>query len=672
MRLKLYNFLVNKHSGIRTRYHYIHDRGGTWNRVLSWIYLMLLNFGYYVLSMRFLDTPKGIATYEEKGLLTDTSESAAAMSGHPSAVDYAKKLAEYDVISFDIFDTLILRPFSAPTDLFFFMDEPLGILDFHRIRMEMEARARGFHFEKHQNYEVTLAEIWELIEREAGIPAQTGMALEQALELEFCYANPFMAQVYEALRKQGKRIFITTDMYLPAQFIRGLLAKCGYSGYEQLLVSCEYGKSKGSGKLFDEVLKLAGRGKSVIHIGDNENSDVKQPRKSGLAATHYPNINKMALTYRAYDMSAMVGGAYRGIVANRLYSGEQQYSRAYEYGFICGGLFVTGFCGFIHNYCEQNKAEKVLFLARDGDILKRVYDFLYPGENTEYVYWSRMAAVKLMAEHNRYDYFRRFIWHKTGEGKTANQILRELELEPLGEKLKDGTWGIKADDIISAQNGERLKKFLLENWETVLACYDEEQAAAKMVFEDMLSGCKRAVTVDIGWAGSGGAALSYLVEREWKIPCEVSGIVAGTNTMHNAEPDTSEGFLQAGKMTAYLYSQAHNRDLLKKHDPNRDYNIYWELLLSSTEPSFLGYALDKGKPAPRFGRCDLNPEGIREIQKGIEDFAADYKLHFGRHREMFSISGRDAYAPMLLAAGKNEEYLKKIAADFKIEIGVKN
>ena len=32
----------------------------------------------------------------------------------------AKSLMEYDVISFDIFDTLILRPFQSPSDLFFF------------------------------------------------------------------------------------------------------------------------------------------------------------------------------------------------------------------------------------------------------------------------------------------------------------------------------------------------------------------------------------------------------------------------------------------------------------------------------------------------------------------------------------------------------------------------
>lgn len=40
---------------------------------------------------------------------------------------------------------------------------------------------------------------------------------------------------------------------------------------------------------------------------------------------------------------------------------------------------------------------------------------------------------------------------------------------------------------------------------------------------------------------------------------------------------------------AYLYSGQMNRDLLKKHDPNKDYNVFWELLLSSLTPSFQGF-----------------------------------------------------------------------------------
>jgi len=107
-----------------------------------------------------------------------------------------------------------------------------------------------------------------------------------------------------------------------------------------------------------------------------------------------------------------------------------------------------------------------------------------------------------------------------------------------------------------------------------------------------LKGINRAAAVDIGWAGSGALSLSYLVEKVWKLPCQITGIIAGTNTIHNAEPDAGEIFLQNGKLVSYLFSQSHNRDVMKKHDPDKDYNVYWELLLSSCQRKFLGYGFE--------------------------------------------------------------------------------
>jgi hypothetical protein len=148
-------------------------------------------------------------------------------------------------------------------------------------------------------------------------------------------------------------------------------------------------------------------------------------------------------------------------------------------------------------------------------------------------------------------------------------------------------------------------------------------------------------------------------------------MVAGTNTIHNAEPDASEPFLQSGKLVAYLFSQSHNRDVMKKHDLNRDYNVFWELLLSSPTPQFQGFTLDgNGEVRLNFGRYDENQEGIREIQRGILDFAAQYQSRFSAFPYLLRISGRDAYAPMLVAASYGERYLKRIEQLFRLRVNV--
>ena len=675
MRMRIYNFLVNRHAGIRSRYHKVHDGGGWGRKMASYLYLLCLNFGYYCLFWRFLDKAEAVAAYEEKRLPVLPESALRKLTVR----DYVDMLSQYDVVSFDIFDTLLLRPFSEPTDLFYFLGERLGRLDIKRIRMEQEQRARRECDREKGHYEATFAEIWAVMEQKTGIPAAQGMGLEEELEEEFCYANPFMKKVFEELRERGKQIICISDMYLPRAFLEKLLEKNGYAGIHKLYVSCEYGKNKAGGGLYRQVRGEFPLKTAFVHCGDNVYSDVKMAKRCGFASLHYPNVNRMALSFRPYDMSPMVGGAYRGIVNNHLYQGGNSYTPEYEYGFIYGGLFVLGYCRFIHEYCAGRGVERLLFLSRDGDILKQVYDKLYPEDSTAYVYWSRPAATKLMAEFDSYDYFRRCLYHKVNQGISVHRILEAMELQFLLELLPDKINGesgkqtaIQPSDELTDRNVEALERFIRDHYAAVCSFYKEQQEAARIYYERELKGIHRAAAVDIGWAGSGAISLMFLVERVWKLPCEIRGIVAGTNTLHNSEPDAAEPFLQSGKLVSYLYSQRHNRDLLKKHDPNKDYNIFWELLLSSQTPQFTGFYKGRIKNdiTLTFGKYDKNQEGIQEIQRGILDFVKEYGSRFKSFPYMFCISGRDAYAPMLTAAGNKEKYLRAIRRRFAFESNV--
>ncbi len=361
---------------------------------MAWGYLLWLNLAY---CFGGLTKQSGNEQdYESCWLYTDRSESNTAWEKHLDADGYVTQLAGFDVISFDIFDTLLFRPFSDPRDLFRFFGTEFGILDLGRIRMEQEVLARQDCHALEGHGEVDLEGIWRRMERETGIPAVRGMAAEMDLEERFCHANPFMRQVLNRLQAMGKEVIAVSDMYLSGTFLADLLEKNG-CGVKRVYVSCEYGAGKADGGLFNVVRRDFGEGVSIAHVGDNPHSDVEMALKQGIAALHYPNVHTAAAPYRPWDMSPVVGGAYRGVVGQHLYSGTGMYSMEYEYGFVYGGLFVLGYCHFIHEYCQRHGVERVLFLARDGDILKQAYDRMYPEEDTAYVYWSRSASVSLMA-----------------------------------------------------------------------------------------------------------------------------------------------------------------------------------------------------------------------------------------------------------------------------------
>ena len=90
---------------------------------------------------------------------------------------------------------------------------------------------------------MTLEEIWDVTEKETGIPRILGIKAEWEWEKKSCFANPYMLKVVEELQKMGKTIVATSDMYLGQKRIQELLTLCGYPILKGYFVSCEEEKS---------------------------------------------------------------------------------------------------------------------------------------------------------------------------------------------------------------------------------------------------------------------------------------------------------------------------------------------------------------------------------------------------------------------------------------------
>lgn len=652
LRMSIYGTLVNRVPEIREKYHMVRDtQTASWQRPIAWLYLASLNAGW-LLGKRQARQTGGRDLQTAKLLSAAAPESVSSVRETPERL--ARRLMEYDVISFDVFDTLLFRPFSRPEDLFYIVGQKLDYLDFRRIRMEAEAREREEHRRRSGSGEISLSDIYQRLEREAGIPAGEGMRTEEETERALCFANPYLLEVFRILRQKGKRLIALSDMYLPEKTVRSMLEKCGFSGMEDCFVSCEYGCSKSDGGLYERVKKKLGAG-NCIHIGDNRISDGENAGKAGWDSLLYQNVNTAGLSFRASEMSAVAGSVYRGLANAHLHNGLKARSRDYECGFLYGGILALGYCQFIHEYTIAHGIGRILFLARDGDILSRVYRLLYPEEagKVRYVLWSRLAAVKLSARYYKYDYFRRFLFHKVNQGFPLEQIFQAMELSDMLDGLtrqensgRQDT-ALKKTELLTDGNVHRVQEYLLDHWEEVLAHYDSQLETGKRYYEQALSGAKKAAVVDIGWAGSGAMALDVLFRRVWRFDCQVTGILAGTNTCHNAEPDMSEAQLASGKLVSYVFSQAHNRDLWERHDPARGDNVAMEKLFSSPFPGFRGFSGPDWEERSIRPDTDSRARQAAQIQEGILDFCRLY-LESGVEKYLPRISGRDAAAPARL------------------------
>ena len=355
-----------------------------------------------------------------------------------------------------------------------------------------------------------------------------------------------------------------------------------------------------------------------------------------------------------------------GLVNSWLYNGMKAYSMPYEYGFIYGGIFVLGYCQWIHQYVIEHRIEKILFLSRDGDILSKVYELLYPEENGKwnYVYWSRIAATKMTAGYFKYDYFRRFLYHKVNQGYSLKAIFQSMELEDLlHDFLKASRYKGKTENsLFDEKAAEEVKQFLQENWKDVLAHYQSQIRMGREYFKEILKESTSAAVVDIGWAGSGAISLDYLINEVWGMQCNVTGLIAGTNTIFNQEPDASESFLYSGKLVSYAFSQQENRDIWKNHNPNRGDNLAAEMLLASPTYSFRRFNEDG---TLKFAEHEIEIDA-KEVQNGIIDFV---KWYLVRMQKIPKISGRDAYAPLLTVLS-NEEYFRNLLRTEKVQMNL--
>lgn len=631
-------------------------------RMKSWFLLLRCNLNYYL----FRKLPEdGFQLKETKKLFTQGSESSLSL--RPSPEILANQLSQYDIVTFDLFDTLVFRPFRVPTDLFYLVGMKLDYLNFKKLRILAEQEARKQHYDKTGSYEITLQDIYNYLEENMGIDAKKGLNTEIQTEMELCQPNPYMQQVYQLLAKKGQKMAVISDMYLPKMVLKQILDICGYTSLDLVFVSCEENASKHEGTLFKLVKKHLGEEKSYIHVGDHPKSDVESAKKQGFEAVYYENIEK-GNQYRPDMMSPIIGSAYGGIINSKLHCGLGPFPVSYEYGYVYGGLFVLGYCEFIHRFYLSHQLDKILFLSRDGDILSKVYQKRYPDDNIQYVYWSRLAAVKLAAKKYKYDYLVRFIDHNSHRGLKIAQLIKGMELQQIERSLMEFS-GLRPEEELNPQNASKLKKALLSLWNEALLCYKDAREGAQKYYTEVLNGCSKICAVDVGWAGSGAAALQYLVQEEWKIPCKVYGLLAGTNTIFNPDPDATEGFLQNGLMKSYLYSAAKNREFYLTHNPGKKHNVYFEMLLSSNERGLKGFGLNKdGSVKINFSLPEpIDQELIKEIQQGIIDFIDDYSRIFHSEPSMFGISGNDAYAPFYLAVSNGEKYFKLVLKALKFQ-----
>ena len=315
-----------------------------------------------------------------------------------------------DIVSFDLFDTLIMRRVFSYTDVFELIEnymhkDNIFIKDFTRIRLQAEK-------ELSKVGAPTLADIYNKIaENTQGI-----LSVDELVQLEYetdrktlCIRND-MADVFHELINAGKRVYIITDTYYSKHQIEEILASLGLTGYEDVLVSCEYNRGKRQG-LFDILKEKSDNSESrILHIGDDIVSDIEAGNNAGIdtykiysAEELFDAVGGFGLEEYLNTLSDRVKiGMLNSVLFNSPFQFEREDRRitlpeARSIGYVTCAPIICDFMFWFKNKINELSIENIWFSARDGYLLNKLYKMM-GCSNGVYFLTSRIAAIRAGVE----------------------------------------------------------------------------------------------------------------------------------------------------------------------------------------------------------------------------------------------------------------------------------
>lgn len=295
-----------------------------------------------------------------------------------------EEIDRHEIISFDIFDTLICRRTLYAEDVFELLESRAckNNLEVHNVK---ELRYRGIVDNPQRNPDIY--EIYNKVAELAGLDENDKnrlLCMELEMEKNVLTVRENMVDLFQYAVEQRKKIYLVTDMYLTKEMIKDILDNLHITGYEDIFVSCEYRQLKQDG-LFNTFRDRTG-GNSYLHIGDNEDYDGIY---AGLAGLDFLLIKSPVAMLRISAYSHMEGQAVNynertllGMVTAKVFnnpfilygtSGRPVVESAFELGYVFLGALLTAFSLWLTDEVRIGRVDDILFAARDGYLIQKLY-----------------------------------------------------------------------------------------------------------------------------------------------------------------------------------------------------------------------------------------------------------------------------------------------------------
>ncbi|MWP46550.1 rhamnan synthesis F family protein [Gilliamella sp. Pas-s27] len=345
----------------------------------------------------------------------------------PITIENISKIIELEtvkVISFGIFDNLLIRPTFEPKDV-------LHLL-FHRVKKKYNidlCNARLLAIDEFIHQNVSLSDIYNFVAKKLSLDEKTKLLLQQEeldIESKLLTARKDFMYLYDMAVKNNKKIIAISDTYLPEDFLLSVLRKNGFCKIEKIYTPISYNKKKDNGELFGDVISNENiEPSAILHIGGNYNSDYLQPIGKNITAIYYPYIKDILISeqsiyreilseYANFDLGQRL---LIGFSFNRVFADYYQMPKkpnvfadvSYLSRLLLSPLILYMALKILQNNEIQDNYEKIYFASNNECLIEFAYNFLKDNLLNKKLPIQHLLMSKQIYHMLKYEDFIRFI-----------------------------------------------------------------------------------------------------------------------------------------------------------------------------------------------------------------------------------------------------------------------
>lgn len=581
----------------------------------------------------------------------------------------------YDVVSFDIFDTLLMRKAVNPDDLFDITKEYLKSkknidIDYRKLRKKAEKNLR----KSGRKSDYTINDIYEELMKISGFSQEKCEIIKSAevdIERKFLIPRKEIVGAMNAIKNTlHKKVVLVSDMYLTSKELEPILRENGITEYDELWISSEKQARKEDGSMWKIFLDTF-KGKEIMHVGDNELSDTQIPGDMGiyvhhvLSAKELFNLTNAGRVYRKCQHTYVDSIAMGLLLEKKLNSPyalnsqrfEMKIDSSFDFGYCFIGPVVCDYMSWAVRRAKEQGIKQILFLAREGYLFEKIFDIMKQNfqELSEisgkYLYTSRRSSmVASLKDESDIREALNVYYEGSLKGLLAGRFGIDMsETSETADMVNIISEDFAEKDMAIALPGDAVRVYgIIERFnENILNKASQERDSYLKYIKDNIK-IEKSALFDIGYSGSIQYYLSkimdvahagfYFATDGKKIPMKIQG--------SSMEARYIENDLIAPASTSSIHR----------------YSLLLEAVLTSMDAQFI-YMGDNGPVFAKDDKSDEYKKLLDDIHEGAINFAKDfYSLVSSTMSFTDIICNKDVYEELIRMAVEEDiidEGLKK-------------